>query len=111
MNTALGNALKVAASKKTSKTETGTKVPLISLSVGEWLKGPMVQALRGKYGMDTEAGQRGADYLISSGMVQIPADTKLICVGIRRFGGALGFVCGAKGDIRGAKPTIEGLPD
>jgi len=100
---------------KTTKTTTTTtaKTPLVSLAVGDWLKGSMVNALRGKYALDAEAGQRGADWLVSRGMVRIPEGCVLKCVGIRRFGGALGFVCEPKGAslAKAAKATIVGLPD
>ena len=83
--------------------------PLRILAVGEWLKGPMVTALRNKYGTDVEAGQRGADFLVAKGMVKVPAGCTLKCVGNRRYGGSLGFV--ADDGSFGGKVTISGLPD
>lgn len=99
--------------KTKTKTEitTTTRTPLQTLGTGDWLKGPMVQALRAKYGTDREAGQRGADYLVSSGMVQIPPGMILKAVGIRRFGGALGFVVTAPGEAKAPALKIDGLPD
>ena len=99
---------------KTTKTKTtATKAPLQVLAVGDWLSGSLVTALRGKYATDVEAGQRGADWLVSEGMVRIPEGCVMKCVGIRRFGGALGFVCEPKGasPVRAPKATIVGLPD
>ena len=97
---------------KTTKTTT-TKAPLITLAVGDWLKGSLVQVLRDKYAMDVEAGQRGADWIVSEGMVRIPEGCILKAVGIRRFGGALGFVCEPKGasPAKAPRATIVGLPD
>lgn len=97
---------------KTKTTKT-VKAPLITLTVGDWLKGPMVNALRAKYCMDVEAGQRGADWIVSQGMVRIPEGCILKAVGIRRFGGALGFVVEVKGasQVKAPKAVIAGLPD
>lgn len=97
---------------KTKTTKT-TKAPLVIMKVGDWLKGPMVNALRTKYGMDVEAGQRGADWIVSEGMVRIPEGCILKAVGIRRFGGALGFVVEVKGaaPVKAPKAVITGLPD
>ena len=98
-------------SNKTKTEITTTRTPLQTLGTGDWLKGPMVQVLRSKYGVDREAGQRGADYLVSSGMVQIPQGMILKAVGIRRFGGALGFVVTAPGEVKAPSLVIDGLPD
>ncbi len=100
---------------KSNKTKTEinvtTKAPLQTLGIGDWLKGQLVQTLRTKYGTDREAGQRGADFLVSSGMVQIPPGMVLKAVGIRRFGGALGFVVTAPGEAKAPSLVIAGLPD
>ena len=83
--------------------------PLRILATGEWLKGPMVTALRNKYGTDVEAGQRGADFLVAKGMVKVPTGCTLKCVANRKYGGSLGFV--ADDGSFGGKVTISGLPD
>lgn len=79
--------------------------------ISPWLTSNLTTALRNKYGVDLEGAQRGADYLVESGMVQIPAGTTLKAVMIRRFG-AVGFVLDDGQDpARTPKVTIEGLPD
>ena len=96
----------------TVQTAIQTKAPLQTLAMGDWLKGPMVQALREKYGKDRDGGQRGADYLVSSGMVRVPTGHVLLAVSIRRFGGALGFVCTVPGSsVKAPAMVIQGLPD
>jgi hypothetical protein len=76
-----------------------------------WLSSNLTTALRNKYGVNLEAAQRGADYLVESGMVQIPSGMSLKAVMIRRFG-AVGFVLDdGQGPARTPKVAIEGLPD
>ena len=101
----------IAIRKTVKNVTTTTKAPLQTLALGDWLKGPMVQALREKYGKDREAGQRGADWLVSQGMVQIPEGHILQAVAIRKFGGALGFVCTVPNSPRAQTMVIAGLPD
>ncbi len=106
-------AKKSANAVQTQIATTTTKAPLQTLALGDWLKGPIVQALREKYGKDREGGQRGANHLVSSGMVRIPTGHVLQAVAIRRFGGTLGFVCTVPGTAKtpAYAAIIEGLPD
>jgi hypothetical protein len=77
-----------------------------------WLSSRLTTALRNKYGVDVDGGQRGADHLVTSGMVAIPDGYTLKCVAMRRFGGALGFVLdNGEGPVRAEKVVIPGLPD
>ena len=101
----------IAIKTKTVKSITTTKAPLQTLKLGDWLKGPMVNALREKYGRDRDGGQRGADWLVAQGMVSVPDGHVLQAVSIRRFGGALGFVCTVPNSPKAQSMVIAGLPD
>lgn len=98
-----------------TKTKTQSSIvtnaePLQTLDMGAWLKGPTLTALRTKYGLDRDAGQRGADFVVRTGMVRIPEGCTLKAVTMRRWGGVLGFVVEPIGASK-AKASIEGLPD
>lgn len=95
---------------KNLKTE--SKKPVVSLDKGDWLPSSITAALRNEYAKDQEAGQRGADHLVKIGFVQIPAGTVLKCVAVRKFGGALSFVCQDKKEAEakaGPKAALNGI--
>lgn len=109
--------LKAAAAKATKAKAAAVPPiqvkPLASLETGQWLKGALVPYMREKYGKDREAAQRGADWLVSTGRVRIPAGTALVAVAVRAFGGALSFIVNPVGDAGSSKPKLDldGMPD
>lgn len=112
IKTALVKAAKVKAAK-TAQAPTVTVKPLVTMSIGQWLKGALVPYMREKYGKDREAAQRGCDWLVSTGRVKVPAGAVLVAVPVRAFGGALSFVCNPIGDEGSSKPKLDldGMPD
>lgn len=118
MSNSIKNALIKAAKAKTTKGAQAPAVtvkPLVTMDIGQWLRGPLVPYMRDKYGKDREAGQRGADWLVSTGRVKVPAGTVLVAVSVKAFGGALSFVCNPIGDEGpgSSKPKLDlnGMPD
>ena len=79
-----------------------------------WLSYGLLKVLSDKYGTDLKAAQRGADWLVSTGMVTVPAGYVLKAFASRRFGGKLSVVAEpVEGGKYSAAPkmVIEGLPD
>lgn len=114
MKDAMIKAAKAKAAKATSAAVPPVAVkPLATLEIGQWLKGPLVPYMREKYGKDREAAQRGADWLVSTGRVRIPAGAALVAVAVRAFGGAVSFIVNPIGDAGSskAKLDLDGMPD
>ncbi len=90
----------------------GKQAPVVTLESGQWLPSRVTTALRNQYGTDKEGGQRGADHLVKIGYVAVPNDHVLTCVAVRRFGGALSWVCNHKDEAKKAKgpaASLEGV--
>lgn len=115
MTTTMKAAMQKAAKAKASTQAPAIKAePLVRMNIGQWLKGPLVRYMREKYAKDRDAAQRGCDWLVETGRVQVPPNGVLVAVAIRQFGGSLSFVCNPIGDAGGsAKPKLDlnGMPD
>lgn len=94
-----------------TKSTNGKNAPIITLESGQWLPSNVTQALRNQYGLDREAGQRGADHLVKIGYVAVPPNHVLTCVAVRKFGGALSFIANHKDAQKPGKPkaSLEGV--
>lgn len=82
-----------------------------------WLSNGLLTALVNKYGADNVDGiQRGAEWLVSQGMVRIPTGWRIKAIAVKAFGGKVSVVAedpatAWEPKAKTPKAVIAGLPD